>query len=882
MPPLILTTRLFIPTPLPLAVSRPRLITRLNDGLQTRLTLLSAPAGSGKTSLLAEWLGSQPPDPVAWLALDEGDSDLTRFLTYLAAAIQKAAGEDCLSVWTPLLNLPQPPPLETLMTGLINAIGALPNRLILVLDDYHRVDSPVFDKSLSFLLEHQPANLHLVISTREDPHLPLARLRARGLLTELRAADLRFSPPEAADFFSRKMRLNLAPDQISLLQSRTEGWAAGLQLAALSIQGLDDPGTFIRSFSGSHRYVLDYLLEEVLNRQTPEVLQFLYHTAILERFNAALCEAVLPENSNPARETLLYLEQANLFLVPLDEERGWFRYHHLFADLLRQSFTHHLTSTGTDVMATLAGLHIRASQWFEENGLELEAFSQATAAADIKRCIRLINGKGLPLHFRGGLLPVLNWLKTLRVETLNAHPALWVTYASVLSISGLTVETEEKLQSAELALSGAEMDEFNRNLIGHIAAIRALLAAVSYNADEVISQSQRALQYLAPGNLAVRTATVWKMGWAYHIRDEREAALAAYEEAFSISEKTGNTLIQVSAATGLGNVLELNLQFPRARQIYQMIIQKVGEQPMPIACEAHLGLARIAYANNDLQKALEYSQRSRKIAERIDFSDRLIAADVLQARIKLAEEEQNAAITILDQAAANARQQKFTTQSLEIITMQVLVHLRRGEVNLAGQLAFENDLPLCRARVHLAQGYINEALLVLTAYKNEALARAWKDRHFKSLLLLALAGRLSGDSQTAFSCLEETLRIAEPVGLIRAFVDEGPEMAALLSEASAAGILPDFCTLLLAAFPAAALAGERVTSPGAGQPDGLTSRELEVLQLIANGLSNHEISAQLYLALSTVKGYNQQIFDKLQVQRRTEAVARARELGLIK
>ena len=439
--PPILTTKLYIPPPQPRVVLRPRLIERLNEGLHRKLTLISAPAGFGKTTLLSEWVASSCSRPAAWLSLDEGDNDPTRFLAYLVAALQTIApniGEGVLGA----LQSPQPPPTESILTALLNEVTTIPDDLVLVLDDYHVIDARAVDDALDFLLEHLPPRMHLVIATREDPNLPLARLRARGQLTELRAADLRFTPSEAAEFLDQVMGLNLSAEEIAALETRTEGWIAGLQLAALSMRGREDVPGFIKTFTGSHHFVLDYLVEEVLQQQPESVQTFLLRTSILDRLCGPLCDAVLLDLSASGQETLEYLEHANLFLVPLDNERRWYRYHHLFAELLRQRLHQSAASSTGDERESVAELHIRASVWCEDNGLEVEAFQHAAAADDVERAARLVEGGGMPLHFRGAVAPVLSWLESLPTTELDAMPSLWVMYASAMLFVSQTTRRE--------------------------------------------------------------------------------------------------------------------------------------------------------------------------------------------------------------------------------------------------------------------------------------------------------------------------------------------------------------------------------------------------------------------------------------------------------
>src|SRR5437763_5989358 len=394
MPTALLATKLYIPRLRPNVVSRPRLIERLNEGLHRKLTLIAASAGFGKTTLVSAWVAGCDRQ-VAWLSLDKGDSDPTLFLTYLVAALQTIApniGEGVLGV----LQSPQPPPTASILTALLNEITAIPYNFVLVLDDYHVIDAKAIDQTLTYLVEHQPPQMHLVIATREDPQLPLARLRARGHLTELRATDLRFTPSEAAAFLNQGMGLNLSAEDIARLSTRTEGWIAGLQLAAISMQGHQDATSFITSFTGSHHFVLDYLLEEVLGQQDARLQTFLLRTSILDRMTGSLCDAVLLDPSASGQATLEYLEHANLFLVPLDNERRWYRYHHLFADLLRQRLQQRSASSTGDELGDVAELHRRASVWYEDHGLSIEAFHHAAAAHDTERTERLLEGEASP------------------------------------------------------------------------------------------------------------------------------------------------------------------------------------------------------------------------------------------------------------------------------------------------------------------------------------------------------------------------------------------------------------------------------------------------------------------------------------------------------
>ncbi len=880
----ILATKLYIPPPRPKVVLRPRLIERMNDGLPLgrKLTIISAPAGFGKTTLVSEWVASCG-QPVAWLSLDEGDNDPTRFLTYLVAALQTIAaniGAGVLGV----LQSPQLPPIELILTTLLNEITTITDQFVLVLDDYHLVDAKSVDHALDFLLEHLPPQMHLIIATREDPNLPLTRLRARSQLTELRVTDLRFTPSEAAGFLNQVMGLNLSAEDIGALEARTEGWIAGLQLAAISMQGHKDATSFIKSFTGSHHFVMDYLVEEVLQQQSESVQTFLLRTSILDRLCGPLCDAVLLDPSASGQETLEYLELANLFLIPLDNERRWYRYHHLFADLLRQRLHQSSTSsTGAEGM-DVAIFHIRASQWYEDKGLDIEAFHHAAAANDVERAERLIEGKGIPLHFRGAVTTILDWLESLPTTVLDARPWLWWRYAALLLVNGQTTGVEEKLQAAEAALQGTEDDDKTRNLVGRIAAARATLALTRYDVETMLAQSRRALEYLHPNNLSTRANANWTLGYAYLLQGDRAAARRALTEAISLNQTSGDIFTTILATIGLGNVQESENQLYLAAETYRRVLQLAGDQPLQIIGEAHLGLARALYEWNDLDAAGQHGEQSLQLARQYErIIDRFIVCEVFLTRLKLAQGDVAGAATILAEADQSARQQNFVYRIPEVAAAQVLTLLRRGKLAAAAHLAQTHQLPLSQARVYLAQGDTSAALAVLESWRQQVEAKGWADEQLKVMILLAVAHHAHGEKDKAVQLLGDALALAEPGGFVRIFVDEGFPMAHLLSEAAAHGVMPDYVGKLLDAFESEEQRSrDKIALPSA-QPliEPLSQRELQVLQLIAQGLSNREISERLFLALNTVKGHNQKIFDKLLVQSRTEAVARARELGLV-
>ncbi len=914
----ILATKLYIPPPRPKIVPRPRLIERLNEGLSSgrRLTLISASAGFGKTTLVSEWLvGCQRP--AAWLSLDEGDNDPIRFLAYLVAALQTLAlskvegiaadiGKGVLAA----LQSPQPPPIESILTTLLNEITTVLDHFILVLDDYHMIDSKPIDETLTFLLKHLPPQMHLVITTREDPHLPLSRLRARGQLTELRAADLRFTPAEATDFLNQVMGLNLSTEDIAALETRTEGWIAGLQLAALAMlamQAHQDTASFVQSFTGSHHFVLDYLVEEVLQQQPVNIQTFLLRTSILDRMCGPLCDAVLGSPSTAGQETLEYLERANLFIVPLDNERRWYRYHHLFAELLRQRLNQSLSSDYEE--GGVAEYHIRASQWFEDNGLELEAFQHAAAANDVERAERIIEGKFIPLHFRGAVADILDWLTSLPKTVLDAKPSLGVMYARLSLNIGQRTGIEEKLQAAEAGLQGAEPDDKCRDLIGQIAATRAILALARYQAEAIVTQARLALEYLDSDN-PYRIKVMWALGFAYQLQGDRALARKVYTEAIAISQASGNIYYTILATSGLGDVQALENQLYLAAETYRHVLQLHGDDPQPIAGEDHLGLARICYEWNDLDTAEHHAQQSCQLERQYEpVIDRLIISEVFLARLKLARGDVAGAAAILAEAEQSVRQNNFVQRIPDVVAAQVLVLLRQGDLSKAAHLAQTHHLPISQARVHLAQGDPSAALALLVPLRQQMEAKVWVDEQLKVMVLQAVAFYTLGEKDHAVQLLGEALALAEPGGFIRIFVDEGAPMAQLLREAASQRVMPDYIGKLLAAFeaekrpvlpaspgksedkpdlpPALPEGHRRSPRPAGERGDGeplfepLSERELEVLKLLRSELSGPEIARELMVSLSTIRTHTQNIYAKLGVNNRRAAVCRAEELDLL-
>ncbi|MHC1770152.1 MAG: LuxR C-terminal-related transcriptional regulator [Flexilinea sp.] len=664
------------------------------------------------------------------------------------------------------------------------------------------------------------------------------------------------------------------------METRTEGWIAGLQLAAISMQGHQDTASFIKSFTGSHHFVLDYLIEEVLQHQSESVQTFLLHTSILDRLCGPLCDAVLGSPSASGQETLEYLERANLFIVPLDNERRWYRYHHLFAELLRQRLQQSASSGNEE--GGVAEYHIRASQWYEDNGLELEAFQHAAAANDIERATRLMEGKGIPLHFHFAVATILNWLASLPTTVLDAKPLLWVRFASMALVTGQTAGVEERLQAAEAAiaaaLQGAEPDENTRNLIGQIAAARATLALLQYQIEDIIAQSHRALEYLPPDNLSFRFTAIWALGVAYQVQGDRAAAERAFTEALSISQMSGKNFHMALASNGLGQVQELENRLYKASATYQRGLQLAGDYPHPTsASQTYLGLARICYEWNDLDAAERYGQQSLLLMRQFDQVNLFIISDVFLARLKLARGDVAGAAAMLAEAEQSVRQNDFMHRISEVAAAQVLVLLRQGDLAAAAHLTQTYPLPISQARVYLAQGNPSAALAVLEPLRRQMEAKGWVDEQLKVMVLQAVALHANGEKDKAVQLLDEALTMAQPGGFIRSFVDEGLPMAALLRENAKHGTVSNYVRQLLSAF------GKTEGRTPATQLliEPLSKREFEVLRLLGTELNGPEIARELMVSLNTVRTHTKSIYNKLGVNNRLMAIRRAEELNLL-
>lgn len=895
----VLATKLYIPPPRAKTVLRPRLIERLNEGLSSgrKLILISASAGFGKTTLVSEWIAGCER-PVAWLSLDEGDNDITRFLTYLVTALQTIAaniGEEVLGT----LQSPQPPPIELILTALLNEITNVPNNpstgsgqgFILVLDDYHSIDSKPVDNALTFLLEHLPSKMHLVITTREDPALPLARLRAKNQLTEIRAADLRFSEAEAAEFLNQVMGLHLSAEDVAALEKRIEGWVAGLQLVALSMQGKVDASEFIRSFSGANQFVLDYLLEEVLKKQPEELHGFLLSTSILNHLSGSLCNAL--NESTSAQETLELLERANLFVIPLDNERKWYRYHHLFRDLLRQRLTQRYSKE------EIAEMHIRASEWFEQNGEAGEAFQHAIAAVDFNRAARLAESAWLAMDENFQTAAWLGWVKQLPASVKRVRPVLLTQIGWSYMDAGNAILSESSLRDAEASLKRpreelviAEAEQF-RTLPARIAFARAYNAQTQNRFDDVVRYVETALDIIPHDDQYMQAQASSILSAAYWANGELDKAYELMSGWVDAAQQAGNFVFAIAASFGKADILITQGRLRDAVQVYQTALSLAAEHGAEQhTAHHHLGLGLLHHEMGEDERAAHHLQKAFELGRQTTIVDWMYRKSLAQAYLKESESDYDAALVFLNEAGRVYVRTPIPNMR-PVEAMQARIHIKQTHLNQAEAWAHQSGLSLQDTPIFLHEfGYLTLARIVLAENQNDQhfqtmlqileslLRQAESQNRLRSRIDILITQALAfsaKDSAKALAALEQALTLAEPEGYLRLFVDEGKPMAELLSKFKSSKLQQYANRILAALTPSIHPSSFNI------QPliDPLSDRELEVLRLIAQGLSNQEITQKLVVALSTVKGHNLRIFAKLQAKSRTEAVARARELGIL-
>ena len=903
----LLETKLYVPRPRRGLVARSRLIERLSRGAQSKLTLISAPAGFGKTTLLAEWLAAAPAGErsVAWLSLDHGDNEAASFWAYLIAALQTAApgvGSRALS----LLQSPQPPPIEPILATLLNDLGAVTNDVVLVLDDYHEVDAHDIQGGMAYLLDHLPPRVHLVITTRADPALPLGRLRAGGELVEIRAADLRFTPDEAAAYLNDAMGLDLAAGDVAALEDRTEGWIAALQLAALSMQGRDDIAGFIAGFAGDDRYIVDYLVEEVLHRQPEPVRSFLLETSILGQLSGPLCDAVTGRDGGKAM--LEALDRGNLFLVPLDDRRRWYRYHQLFADVLRARLL-------DERPGRVSELHRRASEWFGNSGDTSEAIRHAMAAGDVARAADLVE-LAIPATVQQRQEATLRgWLEALPDELLRVRPVLSNAYAGSLLVRGEVEGVEERLRDAERWLGATDeaaegqaaragsmvvVDEAAfRRLPGSVAVHRAGQALILGDVAGTAAHARRALDLVAEDDHLARGGAAGLLALAAWTSGDLEAASGRYAAAMASLEKAGHLSDVIGCGLALADIRLAQGRLGEALRIFERGLALATGQGGPVlrgAADMHVGISTILRERDDLEGARRQLLQGGELGEENGLPQNRNRSRVAMAAIRHAEGDLDGALELLDEAG-RLYVGDFSPEVHPVAAVRARVWIAQGKlseaegwarehgVTAADELGYVHEFEHATlARLLLAQGTRDRAghgIGEATELTERLLAAAddggRKGSAVDILVVQALARHAGDDPAGALDSLAHALALAEPEGYVRVFVDEGPSMTDLVREAAKRRITPTYVRRLLAAF------GDPGDSARVRQAlvEPLSERELEVLRLLATDLDGPAIAAELVVSLHTVRSHTKSIYAKLGVNSRRAAVRRAAELGLL-
>ena len=910
----LIHTKLRLPFIRPSLISRPRLQTQIVEGLRVPLTVVIAPAGFGKTTLVATSLADCGMQ-AAWLSLDRDDNQAERFLNYLIAALQnvdKHIGREASQFTTRV----QQPSSEAVLTSLINDLDNASGDLILVLDDYHFISNQEVHEQVVFLLEHCPSTFHLLIATRSDPPLPLARLRARGQLMELRAADLRFTPTEATQFLNDVMGLCLDTRSVAVLEERTEGWIAGLQMAALSMRDRENVLEFIQGFSGTNRYILDYLLEEILASQSPEIQYFLLCTSILERLTAALCEAVLEvemleggmldklsatfESSNLFNSQLIieYLERANLFLASLDDERQWYRYHQLFADLLRARL--HQLYPGLAPQ-----LHARAAAWHEQNGLILDAIHHASMVPDDEMVERLIRQNYLQMMNRGEMSSVRFWMGNLSKELVYRRPWLCLYEAMNRSWFGQLEEADVFLNEAEKRIRAEGSTAVARSMLGYYAYVKSRVTAMKGDTHRAIEFCHTAREDVPADSLDLQIDFSITLGYEYFLYGDFSNAKKILSETIQ-SGYIANAINNPVAAYCLlarsqmyqGRLHEANNLLQKARQL----IREPGGQYLGVVGLVEVETAALLYEWNDIEAALARVKRGLDYLPWWGKTDDFCLAYITLSRIQLAQGNQaDAAGTIKKAVQLIQTCGIFSEARSAVDAAQVKLWLLQGNWLAVSRWAvtleqrfgshdpfqYEDELTdITQARVFIAQNKLEEAICLLTRLEESAQSGERQGRLIEIMILKALAMQAAGDTTQAVIALTKSLALAEPEGYVRIFLDEDKPMEALLRKCSkqVESPLEIYTEKLLNAFKTPTSGSAEILSSTDGvEPlvEPLTPRELEVLDLMALGRTNQEIAQQLIVAPGTIKAHAASVYRKLDVANRTEAVMRARQLGIL-
>ncbi len=898
----ILETKLYIPVARTSLIARPRLIEHLNSGLSGKLVLVSAPAGYGKTTLISQW-SSVSDRPFAWLSLDENDNDLFRFAHYLVATLQQIESElatktqEYLERTTPFVATI--PSCKVLMTWLINDIMAAETEFVMVLDDYHTIQDKSVHEAISFLIEHMPSNMILAIATREDPPLLLSRMRIRGELIEIREPDLRFEKDESGQFLEQTMDLQLSQEDIRLLEQRTEGWIAGLQLAAFTLRERKDRDVFIRSFAGDQRYIMDYLFDEVLSQQSDEIRNFLLTTAILDRLSGPVCSAVTDGEITVSRcqEILEYLEQANLFIMPLDDRRNWYRYHHLLGQALR----HHLRLAMPE---RLAELNLRASHWFENNGFYRDAITHAIEASDISRTASLIESYVPLMAYFGQLATIAQWLDVLPAEIIRSSPWLSIARAWLLFRSGDFASLKPALIETESLLEKKAFED-SRQIAGQVAIIRGVVAAIMGKMVEAIEILGDALFNLPEQDLTARSHAQLLLASCLSWNGEFEWALSAYSKALGNSLATGHFGVlfdtlgdRARLECWLGELGQAERTCQEALQIASEHYREYGWH-LPERGYIYIRYSTILGESNELEQALRYARQGIELCESWGQHELLIRGYIAIASVLVASGHPDEALSTVQQAKELASTLSPWYEA-RAMAAEAKAYLACGDlepaINWAARQGYAAESQLSaesQLRFEMIECYLAYARILVAAPSQVTSSASvpgsgdFLERlltfcesigatgyMIEILVLQTLSLTNQGKQEPALEPLRRALILAEPEGYIRVFINEGEPIAQLLRQLAASGLMPDYLSRLLAAF--------NLPYPDKMQSlfEPLSERELEVLRLIAAGLSNREIAAELVVSLGTVKSHINHIYQKLDVHSRTQAIARARELDL--
>jgi len=912
----LIRTKLHLPFTRLELVSRPRLQVRLAEGLRGPLTLITAPAGFGKTTLVASFIVNCGL-PIAWLSLDKDDNQVERFLSYLVAALQET-DNTIGSGAAQLLSAARQGPPEAVLTSLINDLDTAGGEIVLVLDDYQFINSQSVHEEVAFLLDHCPNTFHLVIASRSDPPLPLVRLRARGKMVELRAADLRFTEPEATQFLNDVMGLRLNAGSVAMLEERTEGWITGLQMAALSMRHREDVLGFIKGFSGTNRYILDYLLEEVMASQPPEIQQFLLCTSILERLTAPLCEAVLeagkldgwiidklsanfqPPNLLNCQPILEYLEGANLFLLPLDDERIWYRYHHLFADLL------HARLQQTLKIEDIAALHTLAAQWYIHNGLTYEAIHHASLTLNNEWVEQLIEQNYMEMFHRGEASSMRFWTGKLSKELIYRRPWLCIYEAQSHALFGQLDEADVLLAKAEEHLQLENPSADTKSMLGHLAYVKSRVTGMRGDVHRAIELSLTARENTPASNQALQSGIGVNLGVGYFLNGDFTNAIQTFNETIESGIAANAINGTMAAYCHQARLYAIQGRLHKSYELYQearKFALDAGGRNLGAMSLVDMGIANVLYELNDLEAALAHIKQALEFIPLWGNADDIALAYTTLAQIQQAQGNKAGAVEAIEKGIHLIQTNGVFSEARDAVrTTQVKLWLAHRDLLSAGRWAadqeerlisdrgfrFVNELTrITLSRVYIAQKKPDETIRLLTRLEESAESGGRKGSLVEILILKALTLKILGETAQALAVLEKGLSQAEPERYNRIFIHEGPPMQRLLAHWSAHagdGPLRDYSNYLLSQFdadPHQITATQERISPIGDLVEPLTLRELEVLQLICAGNSNQIIANKLVISIKTVKKHTGNIYGKLGVTSRAQAMVKARLSGLL-